>query len=61
MSKWHTSINELLLNYKGALQSLIPWLEKSNIPYKEGEAYDEWDAISSTLYETMVTNSIIYL
>ena len=60
MSKWNTSIKELLLNYKGVLQSLIPWLEKSNIPYKEGEAYDEWDTITSTLYEAIVINSINY-
>lgn len=60
MSKWKTSIRELLLNYKGALQSLIPWLEKSNIPYWEGEAYDEWDTITSTLYEAIVINSINY-
>jgi hypothetical protein len=60
MSKWNTSIKELLLNYKGALQSLIPWLEKSNIPYKEGDAYDEWDAITTTLYESIVINSINY-
>ena len=60
MSKWNTSIKELLLNYKGALHSLIPWLEKSNIPFKEGDAYDEWDTITSTLFETIVINSINY-
>lgn len=60
MGKWNTSIKELLFNYKGALQSLVPWLEKSKIPYKEGEAYDEWDAIALTIYESMVINSIIY-
>lgn len=60
MEKWNTSIKELLLNYMGALQAIIPWLEKSRIPYLEGESYDEWDAITSTLYETMVINSINY-
>ena len=60
MSKWNTSIRELLLNYRGALLSLIPWLTKSNIPYKEAEAYDDWDTITSTLYETLVINSINY-
>jgi hypothetical protein len=60
MSEWNTSIKELLLNYKGALQSLLPWLEKSNIPYKEGEAYDDWDSICNNLYENFVINSILY-
>jgi hypothetical protein len=60
MGKWKTTIKELLLNYKGALQSIIPWLDKSNIPYKEGEAYDEWDTITSTIFETIVINSINY-
>jgi len=60
MSKWNTSVRELLLNFKGALSAVVPWLEKSKIPYYEGEAYDEWDTITSTLYETMVVNSIRY-
>lgn len=60
MGKWDATVRELLLNFNGALNSLIPWLDKSKIPYKEGEAYDEWDAIASVLFETMVVNSIRY-
>ena len=58
VSKWNTSVNELLLNFKGALDSLLPWLIKSKIPINEGEAYDDWEAITSALFESMVINSI---
>lgn len=60
MSTWNISVKELVLNFRGALQSIIPWLDKCNIPYKEGEAYDEWDTITTALYETIVINSINY-
>lgn len=52
------TLNELLLNFRNALVSLVPYLENIQIPYKEEEAYDEWDRISETLYEELVINSI---
>lgn len=57
---WHTSIKDLIFNFKGALSSLLPWLTKSKISYDEQNGYDDWDAISEVLYETMVLNSIRY-
>lgn len=57
---WNVSVKDLLMNFQGALVALVPWLEKSKIPFVEGESYDDWDMISSTLYETMVINSIKY-
>lgn len=58
MSKWNTTVEELMYVLKGALTALTPWLEKSKIPYKESEAYDDWDKITATLYESMVIQSI---
>lgn len=52
------TLNELLLNFRNALVSLVPYLEKVEIPYKEGEDYDEWDRISEILYEELVINSV---
>lgn len=57
---WNTSVNELIMNFRGALLSLLPWLAKSKISYNEQSSYDDWDAISEVLYETMVLNSIRY-
>ena len=58
MEKWKTTISELVLNFKGALFSIIPWLEKSKIPFKEGESYDDWDSIAAVLFKTMIVDSI---
>jgi len=53
------SINDLLLSFKGSINSLIPWLEKIKMPYDKLSSYDDWDEISSTLFRTIVLNSII--
>ena len=60
MNTWRTSIKELILNYKGALQAIIPWLENIKIPYLEKEAYDDWDSISQNLYQNLVVNTIFF-
>jgi hypothetical protein len=53
------SINDLLLSFKGSLNSLIPWLERIKMPYDKLSSYDDWDEISSTLFRTIVLNSIL--
>jgi len=55
---WETSINELISIYWNALNSILPWLEKAKIPWKEGESYDDYDAIASALYENIVIKSV---
>ena len=46
--------NEAILNFRNALIALLPSIEKANILWKSGEAYDEWDAITSSLYNGLV-------
>lgn len=58
MSIWRTSVNELFLYFQGAIKAIVPWLDKSRIPYLENEAYDEWDTIVSSLYEAIVVCNI---
>jgi len=57
-NSWKTSVNELLSIFRGALLSLIPWLEKARINWKEGETYDDWDNIAEALYENIVCSSL---
>jgi hypothetical protein len=58
-NNWKTSVTELLAIFKGALLAIIPWLEKAKIKWKEGEAYDDWDNISESLYKNIVCSSLI--
>lgn len=56
---WHTTVNELLSIFRGALIAIIPWIEKAQIKWKEGESYDDWDNISESLYKNIVCSSLI--
>lgn len=55
---WETSVNELMTIFKDALLALIPIMEKAHINFKEGQQYDDYDAITEVLYEQVVINSI---
>lgn len=57
-NNWKTSVTELLAIFRGALLSIIPWLEKAKIKWKEGEAYDDWDNIAESLYSNIVCSSL---
>ncbi|MGK6353203.1 hypothetical protein [Parapedobacter sp. DT-150] len=56
--KWKTSVTELMTIFRGALLSIIPWLEKAKIKWKESEAYDDWDNIAESLYKNIVCSSL---
>jgi len=53
------SVTELMNIFRGAMLSIIPWLEKAKIPWKDGQAYDDWDNILDALYKNIVCSSLI--
>lgn len=55
---WATSVEEVMTIFRDALASLAPFLHKAHISSKEGEQYDDYDAIAELLYEKIVINSI---
>lgn len=55
---WETSVEEVMTIFRDALASLAPFLDKARISSKEGEQYDDYDAIAELLYEKIVINSI---
>ena len=55
---WETSINELISIFRGAINAILPWLEKAKIPWKEGVAYDDFDVIAESLFESIVAGSV---
>jgi hypothetical protein len=57
-SIWNTSVNDLLAIFRGALVSVIPWIEKAKIKWKTGEAYDDWDRIAKSLFDSIVCSPL---
>ena len=55
---WETTVQNLIVIFKGALTNLIPWLEKAMIKWKSGESYDDFENISIALYENIVSTSL---
>ncbi len=50
-------LTELMDVFRSGLAALVPVVERVGIPWTEGDAYDDWDAIASTLYEQIVVNT----
>ncbi len=59
-ARWDTTVQEIVLILRDALSALIPIAERANLPWRDGEAYDDWDAIASILYERIVVGSIVH-
>lgn len=57
---WSTTITELLGTLRQALTVLVPVAEKIRMPWRDGEAYDDWDAIAECLYDNLVVHSIAW-
>jgi hypothetical protein len=55
---WNTSVSDLIRIFRNSLLALIPYVEQAKIPWKQGEAYDEWDEITQVLYKNIVTKTI---
>jgi len=56
-SVWRTSVNHLLNAFRGSLIALIPTMETVRIPWRDRDAYDDWEQICETLFDAIVRNS----
>jgi len=54
------SAHAILLNFRMALQAIVPFVEQVGIKWKRPDAYDEWDAIASTLFEEIVVKAVMW-
>ena len=48
------SVSDLLSKYRDALIAVVPMAEHVRLPWRDPDAYDDWDAIASSLYEGLV-------
>ncbi len=52
------TVAELILNFRAALLAVLPMVEALGIPWKRGDAYDQWDDLASCLYKQLVGNLV---
>ena len=57
---WTTTVTELMFVFRDSLRALVPCAERLKMPWRDAEAYDDWDNIAEALYRNMVINSIEY-
>jgi hypothetical protein len=58
MSKWATSVDELVVLFSDAVRALLPIAERAHMAWREPDAYDDWDHICEAIYRSIVIRSI---
>lgn len=51
-------VDRLLETFRDGLRALVPVADSARIPWREGEAYDNWDSLASKLFEVFVKHPI---
>lgn len=54
------TVIDVLLNFRQALLSTLPAVEKVGVPWRRPDSYDEWDAVATALYNGLVIEVIRY-
>lgn len=55
------TLTDVMLNFRAALLAVLPMVEVLGIPWKRGDAYDEWDDLASCMYKQLVGNLLLAL
>lgn len=51
-------VDHLLETFRSGLRALIPVADAAKIPWREGEAYDDWDSLADRLFEVFIKHPI---
>jgi hypothetical protein len=54
---WRTTVTDVVGVFRDALIALIPSLERARIPWRDGEASDDFDALAKAAYATYVLSA----
>ncbi len=57
-NEFSTSVNGLIKVYCEAMAALMPSLDRVNIEWRDGSAYDDFDQIAECLFKGIVLNSL---
>lgn len=48
------TVNDCLVNFRGALRSLLPFAERAAVTWRQEDAYDVWDEIAASVFRGLV-------
>lgn len=51
-------VTDIVENFRRALSAVVPCAERAGVPWRRPDAYDEWDAVASALYRSLVVEPI---
>lgn len=54
------SVTELVQNFAVACRSLVPALDRADVPWQDATQYDNWDRIAEPLFESLVIEPCAY-
>ena len=57
-TEWTTTVSDLVATFRSGIASLVPTLEQAHIPWRDEDAYDQWDEIASLLYRVVVAEPL---
>ena len=52
------SLDALVATFRDALIALIPAFDRVGLPWRNGAAYDQWDAVAEALYRGVVADAL---
>jgi hypothetical protein len=58
MSRWRTTVGELMQIFRDALVALVPALDRARIGWRSPDASDNWDAIVQVLFDNIVVSAL---
>lgn len=50
------NVSESISNFRAAMLAVIPAFERAGIPWRRPDAYDQWDAVATALFEALVAS-----
>lgn len=51
-------IDRLIEAFQACLLALIPQMEAVGLPWRDGEAYDDWDRIEEALFKSVISTPV---
>ena len=55
------TVDEVLLNFREALNAMVPMAERAGIGWRRIDAYDQWDNIAASLFSGLVEAPLSHL
>jgi hypothetical protein len=60
MTRWQTTVTDVVLIFRDSLRALAPHVAKARIEWRDDAAYDDWDEIAQVLFEKIVVASVVW-